>query len=409
MIARWVLCLALLAPAAVMATPPPRPQPAAGYVEDFDLAWRTLDTRYAYRERSRASWKRARDTWRPRAQRARSASELAAALQGAIAQLHDDHISLSGGDASARRRVPAETDIWAAWKDGAARVEAVRTFGDADVAGLKPGHVVERIGAAPADRVVRELLGDGAATAQARDWALRQALAGPRQGVLRLEVREGNATRALEIERKDSAVANGPPLIGRRMGEERDLGYIRIKQGLADARLVEQFDGALHYLKDARALILDLRDVSGPGNRGVTRAILARFVAAEAPWQVREDSAGRRATDTITPRGAPFRAPLLVLVDRWTAGEGEALAAGLAAAARARIVGTPMAGMRGELAELKLPRSGIVLRYPDEKVFHVDGTPREALRPHVAVDLAAPQGGPGDPILYQALKLLERK
>jgi hypothetical protein len=37
----------------------------------------------------------------------------------------------------------------------------------------------------------------------------------------------------------------------------------------------------------------------------------------------------------------------------------------------------------------------------------VDGTPREALRPSVEVDLAAPSGGPGDPILYQALKLLE--
>jgi len=30
-------------------------------------------------------------------------------------------------------------------------------------------------------------------------------------------------------------------------------------------------------------------------------------------------------------------------------------------------------------------------------------------RPHVSVDLSAPSGGPGDPILYQALKLLERR
>ena len=409
MIARVLLCLALWAPAVVLATPS-RAQAAPTYVEDFDFAWRTLDTRYAYREQSRASWKRARDTWRPRAQRARSVAELAAALEGAIAELHDDHISLSEREAGAARRVPAETDIWASWKDGAARVEAVRTFGDADVAGLKPGHVVERIGGAPAERAVRQLLGNHAATtAEARDWALRHALAGPRQGVLRLDVREGNATRALEIERKDHAGANGPPLIGRRMGEERDLGYIRIKHGLADARLVEQFDGALNYLKDTRALILDLREVSGAGNRNVTRAILGRFVTTESPWQLRENSAGTRVADTIAPRGQPFRAPLLVLVDRWTAGEGEALAAGLAAASRARLVGTPMAGLRGELASVKLPRSGMVLHYPAEKVFHVDGTPREALRPHVAIDLAAPQGGPGDPILYQALKILEKR
>jgi hypothetical protein len=37
----------------------------------------------------------------------------------------------------------------------------------------------------------------------------------------------------------------------------------------------------------------------------------------------------------------------------------------------------------------------------------VNGTAREAVRPTLAVDLAAPSGGPGDPILYQGLKFLE--
>ncbi|MBZ0251337.1 MAG: hypothetical protein K8F93_16905, partial [Burkholderiales bacterium] len=57
--------------------------------------------------------------------------------------------------------------------------------------------------------------------------------------------------------------------------------------------------------------------------------------------------------------------------------------------------------------ELRLPASGIVLRYPALRVFHANGTPREVVRPAVPVDIVAPSGGPGDPILYQALKLLE--
>jgi carboxyl-terminal processing protease len=189
------------------------------------------------------------------------------------------------------------------------------------------------------------------------------------------------------------------------VGDERDLGYIRFRHGLEDARLVEQLDAALRDLRDTRTLMLDLRDASGDGHRDVTRAILARFAASEAPWQLRETSRGQRIADRVAPRTDAYRAPLIVLVDRWTAGEGEALAAGLVAVANARLVGTPMAGLRGELAEVKLPRSGFVVRYPAQRVFHVDGTPREALKPHVPVDLAAPQGGPGDPILYQALKL----
>jgi carboxyl-terminal processing protease len=99
---------------------------------------------------------------------------------------------------------------------------------------------------------------------------------------------------------------------------------------------------------------------------------------------------------------------MVVLVDRWTAGEGEALAAGLQAAAGARLVGTRMAGLRGELREVTLPHSRIVVHFPARKTFHVDATPREQLRPEFEVDLAAPSGGPGDPILYQALKLLEK-
>jgi hypothetical protein len=67
-----------------------------------------------------------------------------------------------------------------------------------------------------------------------------------------------------------------------------------------------------------------------------------------------------------------------------------------------------MAGLRGEAKEVRLQNSAARVRFPGEKVFLPDGSPRESLRPEVLVDLSAPQGGPGDPILYQGLKLLER-
>lgn len=285
----------------------------------------------------------------------------------------------------------------------------MRPFGDADVAGLRPGHVVTRIDGVPVEKAVRDRLAGAIASQPARDWALRHALAGPREGVLRVEVAEGGGTKTLEIERGARAAPNGPALLVRRVGEERDLGYIRIKAGLADARLTDAFDAALDSLKDTRAFILDLRDASDTGSRAVTRAVLGRFTPAPAPWQVRESRGRERHTDTAAPRGEAYRAPVVVLVDRWTAGEGEALAAGLEAVAGARLVGTPMAGLRGELREVKLPHSGITLRFPAQKALLVNGATRELLRPAIEVDLAAPKGGPGDPILYQALKILERK
>lgn len=376
--------------------------------EDFDAAWRAIDEGYAYFDKDHAAWQRARDAWRPRAVRAKTRDDFIASLEGALDALHDDHVSLSERRAGSPRRVPSETDIWARWRDGAAQVEAVRAFGDADVAGVRPGHRVTRIGEMPVSKAVSGLLGsERAASGEARDWALRHALAGPSKGVMRLEAADGDAARTFEIERSNAPRASGPPIIARRIGERRDLGYIRLRGGLADPGLVRHFSSALHYMKDTRALILDLRDLAGAGSRETTQSILARFVTAPAKWQLR-DQGRERVADVVKPNGMPpYRAPVVVLVDRWTAGEGEALAAGLVAVARARLVGTPMAGLRGELREATLPHSGIVLRFPGERTYHVDGTPREKLRPHVEVDLAKPSGGPGDPILYQALKLFE--
>jgi C-terminal processing protease CtpA/Prc len=382
-------------------------------LEDFDAMWSAIDRGYAYFGAARPEWRRTRDTHRARAGRARTRGELMAALEGAVQGLRDDNVWVSERSPASARRVPGETDLWAAWRGDAAVIEAVRTYGDADVAGLRPGQVVHSIAGKPAALAVRERLAQGESRADARDWALRQALAGPLEGVLRIEVADSRGPKAYDIERTPPHPVNGAPLVARRIGEKRDIGYLRIKAALPEASLAAQFEGAMQYLAATRAMILDLRDVTGPFEstaraRAMTLAILAKFATRPGPWQLREVKAGERVADEISPKPGAYGAPLVILVDRWTAGEGEALAAGLRAVAGARTVGTRMAGLRGETREIRLPHSSIVVRFPAEKTFLPDGTPREGLQPDVPVDLAAPQGGPGDPILYQGLRLLEK-
>lgn len=48
---------------------------------------------------------------------------------------------------------------------------------------------------------------------------------------------------------------------------------------------------------------------------------------------------------------------------------------GLDALHRAVVVGTPMAELRGGIASVTLPHSGITVRFQNEQLFHVDGTP----------------------------------
>ncbi len=400
--------LALAAAAPALARPSAAPARAAS---DFDALWRAIDERYAYLERGH-EWRSVSSRWRPRAAAARSRDDLVAALEGAIAELNDEHVTLDAHGPASPRPVPTATDLWGEWVGAHAIVSAVRAGSAADSAGAVPGMRVVTIQGKPAEAAVRGLLRKSRQSdPRARDWALRRLLAGPWSGMLAIEGQVAGRARRLEIERRDVPPAGTPPLVARRIGEERNLGYLRIKNNLADPGLVQHFDAVLQQFRGTRALILDLRETQAGGSAEVAKALLGRFVTAERPWAVRAARPGSRADappELVSPRGPfAYTARTVVLVDRWTAGEGESLAMGLDAAANATLVGTAMAGLRGDLREARLPDSGIVLRYPGARVFHPNGTPREALRPAVPVDIVAPSGGPGDPILYQALKLLE--
>lgn len=398
------MLLAAFAPPARAAEPAARERG-----EDFDAMWRAIDQGYAYFARgAEEDWKRARIAWRGRAVQAPTSRAFVEALEGALGTLGDDHVRITRRTPDSPRGIPQEADIWAGWKDGNAVVEAVRTFSDADVAGLRPGDIVTRIDGVATAEAVRRAAGDRAG-AERRDHALRALLAGPRFGTLRLRVTDGRAVRELAIARANEALETGPPLLARRMGEQRDIGYLRLRNAIHDERLVSRIDAAITMLRGTRGLIVDLRESTGPGSRAATAAVLARFAPAGTPWQVRATRNGERIMDRVPAghRSPPYQAPVVVLTDRWTEGEAEALAAGLHEAAHARIAGTASAGLRGDLRAAVLPHSRIVVRFPAERTLLLDGTPREDLRPEIPVNLAAPSGGPGDPILYQALKAFE--
>jgi hypothetical protein len=387
---------------------------APGPADDFDAFWRAIDEGYAFLERP-AEWREARGRWRPKAVAARARPDLLAALEGAAAELQDDAIVLAAHNPGSPRPVPFASDVWAEWIGADAVITAVRAGSVADSAGLHPGMVVTAVGGLPvADAVAKLLRKSRQADPRARDWALRRLVAGPWAGILAVDIRAGKSPRRFELLRTDEPPAATPPLIARRIGEGRDLGYLRIKNNLSDPGLVFHFDAALLHLKETRGLLLDLRETGAGGAPAVAEALAARFVTTETPWLIRAPGRARDAARTaparITPRGNfSYAGPVAILVDRWTAGEGESLAIGMEAAIRATLIGTPMAGLRGDPKEVKLPSSGIGLRFPAGRVFHLNGTPREAVRPAMPVDLAAPSGGPGDPILYQGLKFLESR
>ena len=192
----------------------------------------------------------------------------------------------------------------------------------------------------------------------------------------------------------------------------RGVGYLRVNNSLGVLDLVREFDSALDSMAGAKALVIDLRDTPSGGTSSVARGILGRLVDRESPYQRHElveefRSTGIRRiwTEYVAPRGSFFGGPVVVLVGPWTGSMGEGLAIGLDAARGAPVLGRPMAQLLGALGEVTLPASGITVRIPVEKLFHVDGRPRESFRPRA---VARPGVPGGDPELDAALAMAER-
>jgi C-terminal processing protease CtpA/Prc len=384
----------------------------AQYGEDFDVMWRQVAERHAYLSDRQTDWEKVAAIYGPRARAARSPGEFVGVLEGALEELYDAHAHLNTNTASSPRLVPSGADVWAEWRDGRAVVVEVRPDSPASRAGVRPGMVLLSFDGVAIDEAVRARLGRSlrAESLAARNWALRAVLAGRRDRPRRLEVVDGATRRAVSLD--DTARQETRGLLEhRRLG---DVGYIRIANSLGDFALAKAFDAALAELRDTKGLVLDLRDTPSGGNTTVARAIMGRFVDREMPYQKhsipaeeREYGTKRSWLELVSPRG-PFvyRAPVVVLVSHWTGSMGEGLAIGFDAMRRATIVGTRMAGLEGATSTITLPHTRIGVTFPTERLFHVDGTPREAFAPPVLVDLTDPKHRADDPILDAGLGAL---
>jgi hypothetical protein len=72
------------------------------------------------------------------------------------------------------------------------------------------------------------------------------------------------------------------------------------------------------------------------------------------------------------------------------------------------VIGTAMAGLVGATMRVTLPRTGIGINVPTERLYHVNGTPREEFQPRVLIDLARAEPG-HDPFVAAAVRVLMKR
>ena len=380
--------------------------------EDFAAFCQFVDEDYAYFDLKRTDWKRACTSYAAQVGGAADRDAYIALLERALGELYDAHAHLGTNTQQSPRLVPSQTDLLATWSSGRAFIKAVRQGSAAEAVGLRPGDEViaiegEAVAAVVARIEPKFLLREDSA---ARAWALQVALAGRHEReVTRLSIRSEGRLHDVQF-----AAAHPPPAVPLTHRVIGRVGHVRIHNSLGDPALVQAFDQALADMPGVRALVIDLRDTPSGGTSSVARGIMGRLVDRPLRYQRHElvaefrSNGIRRVWDEyVVPRGVPFLGPVVVLVGPWTGSMSEGLAIGLNATRGAPVLGRPMAHLLGALGETVLPHSKIAVRVPTEKLFHIDGRPREAFVP-CAVALAGGMSVAADPELDAAIGLARK-
>jgi C-terminal processing protease CtpA/Prc len=308
--------------------------------------------------------------------------------------------------------VPTFADIWAAFHGDDAVITAIRSGSDAQRVGLAVGDKIVAIGGVPLSAALADRLSplDDSNAPSAREWALLTLLTGRADDGRSLTVltRDGKSKNVvLPLDRH----FDRPPGLLSSDTLSVDIGIIRFNNSLGDTTTVDAFDSALANLRTTRGLILDMRDTPSGGNSSVALGIMGRFIAKMLPYQHHrivhygQLNVERNWLEMVAPRGPfTYKAPVVVLVDHWTASMGEGMAIGFDAMHRAAVIGTKMAGLGGAVSDFVLPLTGIDIAIPTEQIYHIDGKLRQDWLPPVLVEET---DSPKDIILKRGLSELE--
>ncbi len=384
--------------------------PSALQAEDIGWLIDRMVERYVYLPDRHIDLAKLRAIYVPMAQATADRDVFLGVLEHFLAEFHDHHIGPNTNNQDSPVLIPTGAEIWAGFHDGHAIIEAVRPGSLAARSGLRAGDEILKLDDLPVRAVVAAHMPRAlsAPDPEANDYVLRVLLNGTHNSVRNIYARSpaGGVTQAV-LAPHQSHDQNSAPLAARREG---DVAVLRIQNSLGDSDLVAAMDKALDDAHDARAIILDLRDTPSGGSTDVAEPIMGRFIKHAQGYQ-RIFTPGRPLyrggehwVKQVRPRKPLVDKPLAVLVDRWTGSMGEGMAIGFDSMKRATVVGTRMAGLCGAIEQVKLPGSGIGVNFATERLYHLDGTPREKWKPPVFVDLATVTGD--DPILERALQVL---
>jgi carboxyl-terminal processing protease len=283
--------------------------------------------------------------------------------------------------------VPSYADIWIVKAGDAYVVDAVKDDSVAERAGVRAGARLTRVDGQPIDAAVTTFwarlglqpVGERAA------YAARVLAAGRRDRARALTFTDAQGERTFTL---DSVYKDRPDRPALTISTAKRQTVIRFNNSIGDRATIAAFDAAMAKLPPRAPVEIDVSDTPSGGESSIARAVIGWFVTKPMPYQMhqlpseeRETGITRQWVEYVLPRAGKYHpGPVSVKVGRWTGSMGEGIAVGFMALGKP-VCGTRMAGLKGAVYDFDLPKSGLRVKFPAERIYTVAGEPRHQVVP----------------------------
>ena len=358
------------------------------FQKDFDFMLSTLKNQYAYFDSKLTNLEKIKELYQPRVDNITKDSEFIRLVEDVMYEFYDMHMSINKNLSSSFRLIPSHTDAWIELIDGKYVVVDVRPTYEAENKGLKVGATLLSVNGTPINQLVNNRLPKSIKNSdeKVKVFLANQIFAGRHDEKREITIAYNGTQKVLSLDKPTIGKSYKSLLESKKL--EGNVGYIKINNSLGNNDLINDFNKAVKSMRSTKALILDIRETPDGGNTTVARAIMGKFIIEDMLYQKHEYPAEERYfgvkrswVEFVSPYGEVYNKPVIVLVGHWTGSVGEALALGFDRIPKAKVVGTKMAGLLGAITCYRFKETGVNLCFPFEKLYHINGTPREDFIP----------------------------
>jgi carboxyl-terminal processing protease len=324
----------------------------------FEQVWIAIRDTHWEEQPGGLDWGAVRDELEPRIAAAENQDQVRELLNEMLGRLGQSHFGIvpqsvySGLDAGPGGQHTTGIDVRLLGDDVV--VTEVVSGSPADLAGVRPGWVLNAVGGREIDGLIdglREIARTrGLQMGLVLASSLRQRLSGSPNAVVAVTFLDGNGNSvALNIgtapqRGTTTQFGNLPPIAvwyeDRRYG---DTTYIRFNAFMDVPRLMPSFEQSIRDCEPCDGIVIDLR--GNPGGIAAMAMGMSGFLTAERSFQLGTmHMKGVELNFVVNPRLDPFEGPVAILIDSNSASTSEIFAGGLQDLGRARIFGTTSAG-----------------------------------------------------------------